>query len=367
LITGRDIINMNKISLISGANSMDGKSLCHLLLSKGYTVILTYRRNTYWNEEQIRLIFQEDLIKYPTSKLYFEECDISDQNNVNGCLRLSIKKYGQINELYLLAANSHVGESFKNKELPILVNGQSVYFFLECVKNLTPKTKVYFAATSELIGGIATGEFDENTVWHPRSPYAVSKELGARWVDMYRESTDNPLFCCYGILCNHSNIYRSKDFAVRKITNTVAKIALGKEKILKLGHLQWARDEHWADFGCEMMFQILQQDKPENFVIGNGVTHWGEEYVDLAFKYFNLDWKKYVQFDKTLLRPNEVVRLIANPVKAVQKLGWIPERMPFKTHIELMAKYDYELESGLTPIRPDVFKLYPSPLTKAEN
>ena len=131
---------------------------------------------------------------------------------------------------------------------------------------------------------------------------------------------------------------------------------MGKEKVLKLGHLHWARDEHWADFGCEMMFQILQQEKPENFVIGNGVTHWGEEFVELAFKYFNLDWKKHVQFDQTLIRPNEVVRLIANPAKAVQKLGWIPERMPFKTHIELMAKYDYELESGLTPIRPDVFK-----------
>jgi GDPmannose 4,6-dehydratase len=315
----------------------------------------------------MKLIFKNDLIKYPQSELYFEVCDLSCSNSINECIKQVLKTHSRIDELYLLAAHSHVMESFKHKELCVLVNGQSVYFFLESLKNLSPKTRTYFAGTSELIGGIANGSFDENTPWNPKSPYSIAKALGARWINLYRDATDTNMFCCTGILVNHSNTYRTKDFVIRKITNTAAKIALGKEKILKLGHLDWARDESWADFSCEAMWLILQQERPENFVIGNGVTHWGEEYVDLAFKYFNLDWKKYVQFDKALLRPNEVVRLIANPVKAVQKLGWIPERMPFKTHIELMAKYDYELESGLTPIRPDVFKLYPSPLTKAEN
>jgi len=165
------------------------------------------------------------------------------------------------------------------------------------------------------------------------------------------------MFCCYGILFNHSNTYRSKDFVVRKITNAAAKIALGKQSELKLGHLEWARDEHWSDFGCEAMWKILQLDKPENFVVGNGETHWGEEYVDLAFKYFNLDWKKYVKFDDNLKRPNEVVRLIADSTKAQQLIGWKPNRISFDTHINLMCKFDYELENGGTPSRPDIFEI----------
>jgi len=349
----------NNIALITGANGMDCKTLTHLLLSKGYKVILTYRRNTFFTEHSLKSIFNEDLIQYPTSELYFEICDISCQSSVNECIKSTLKKHSRIDELYLLAANSHVGESFKNKELSIQTNGQSVYYFLECLKNNSPKTRTYFAGTSELVGGIYEGTFNEECVWHPRSPYAIGKELGARWIDMYKEATDSNLFCCYGILFNHSNTYRSKDFVVRKITNTAAKIATGKATELKLGHLNWGRDEHFSDFGCEAMWKMLQQDMPENYVVGNGETHWGEEYVQIAFEYFNLDWKKYIKFDTNLLRPNEVVRLMADSSKAQNKLGWRPNRIPFKEHINLMCKYDYELESGLTPIRPDVFKLYP--------
>ena len=115
---------------------------------------------------------------------------------------------------------------------------------------------------------------------------------------------------------------------------------------------------HAKDF-VEAMWLMLQQDEPEDFVIGAGETHWGEEYLNYAFGYFNLDWKKYVKFDKALERPNDVVRLVSDSKKAQTKLGWNPKRMPFKDHIDLMCKFDYELESGLTPIRPDVFELYP--------
>ncbi len=351
---------MNNIALITGANGMDSKSLTHLLLSKNYKVILTYRRNTFFDESKIKSIFQEDLIKYPKSELHLEVCDISCQNSVNECIKSVLKNHSRIDELYLLAANSHVGESFKHKELAINTNGQSVYYFLECLKNYSPKTRTYFAATSELVGGIDTGKFNEDCVWNPRSPYSIGKALGARWVNFYRDSLDSNLFSCYGILFNHSCAgYRSLDFAIRKITNTAAKIALGKSNELKLAHLNWARDEHYSDFGCEMMWKMLQLEKPENFVVGTGETHWGEEFVDLAFSYFNLDWKKYVKFDSSLNRPNEVVRLIADSTKAQNKLGWKPDRIPFKNHIELMTKYDYELESGQIPVRPDVFKLFP--------
>lgn len=346
------------ISLITGSGGMDCKTLTHLLLSKGYKVIQTYRRNTFFTSEKILSLYKQDLIDNPQSELHLEVCDISCQNNVNECIKSVLKQHGRIDELYLLAANSHVGESFKNKELSIQTNGQSVYYFLECLKNHSPKTRTYFAATSELIGGNVSS-FNEETVWHPRSPYAIGKEVGARWVDMYRESSDTNMFCCYGILANHSNTYRSKDFLIRKVTNTAAKISIGKETELKLGHLQFSRDEHFSDFGMEAAWKMLQLDTPENFVVGTGETHWGEEYVQLAFDYFNLDWRKYVKFDSGLLRPNDVIQLIADSTKAQQKLGWRPNRMLFKDHINLMCKYDLELESGLVPIRPDVFKLYP--------
>jgi len=348
---------MQSTAVITGANSMDGKTLAHFLLNKGYKVILTYRRNTFFDELSLRKIFVNDLLANPNSSLFFEPCDISCHSSVKACILSVLEHHGHIDELYLLAANSHVGDSFRNKELSIQTNGQSVYFFLETLKNHSRDTRTYFAATSELVGGIDSGTFDETCLWNPRSPYAIGKELGARWVNFYRDSLDANLFACYGVLFNHSNTYRSQDFAIRKITNTAAKIALGKTDKLTLGHLDWARDEHWSDFGCEAMWKMLQLDSPDNFVVGNGECHWGEEFVESAFSYFNLDWKKHVVFSDEFKRPNEVVRLISNPVKAEAKLGWIKNRISFKKHIELMCDYDYQLESGQTPIRPDVFKI----------
>ncbi len=345
----------NNTAIVTGAGGMDAKTLTHFLLSKNYRVILTYRRNTYFDEERIKQLFSFDLKQYPKSELYLQVCDISCQNSVRECINSILKEHSRIDELYLLAANSHVGESFKNKELSIQTNGQSVYYFLEALKQNSIKTRVYFAGTSELAGGIESGTFNEECLWNPRSPYAIGKALGARWINFYRDCLDSNMFCCYGILFNHSNVYRSKDFFIRKVTNAAAKIALNKQKELKLGHLNFSRDEHYSDFGMEAAWKILQLDKPENFVIGNGIDHPGEEYLNEAFGYFNLDWKKYVKFDESLKRPNEVVRLIADSQKAQNKLGWIPNRISFKQHIEIMCKYDYELESGGTPIRPDVF------------
>jgi GDPmannose 4,6-dehydratase len=346
-----------KTALITGANGMDSKTLTHFLLKKGYKVILTHRRNTFFDEILMRNIFLQDLAQNPKASLYFSPCDITCHSSVKDCILFNVKEHGQIDELYLLAANSHVGDSFNNKELAIQTNGQSVYYFLETLKNHSRNTRTYFAATSELVGGIDDGEFNEDCLWNPRSPYAIGKELGARWINFYRDSLDSNLFACFGILFNHSNTYRSRDFAIRKITNTAAKIALGKEDKLVLGHLDWARDEHWSDFGCEAMWKMLQLDCPENFVVGNGECRWGEEYVENAFSYFNLDWKKHVVFSDEFKRPNEVVRLIANPEKAVKKLGWIKNRISFQNHIELMCEFDFKLESGETPVRPDVFSI----------
>ena len=348
---------MNKTAVITGANSMDGKTLTHFLLKKGYKVILTYRRNTFFDEAILRKLFADDLSYNPNASLFFESCDISCHSSVESCILSVIENHGKINELYLLAANSHVGDSFRNKELAIQTNGQSVYYFLETLKNHSKDTKTYFAATSELVGGIDSGTFDETCLWNPRSPYAIGKELGARWINFYKDSLDSNLFACYGVLFNHSNTYRSQDFAIRKITNTAAKIALGKADKLVLGHLDWARDEHWSDFGCEAMWKMLQLDDPENFVVGNGDCHWGEEYVENAFSYFNLNWRDFVVFSDEFKRPNEVVRLVANPTKAEEKLGWVRNRVSFKTHIDLMCEFDFKLENGEKAVRPDVFSL----------
>lgn len=349
---------MNNIALITGANGMDAKTLTHLLLSKEYKVILTYRRNSYFDVDNIKRFFKQDLIDNPNSRLDCEVCDVSCQNSVIECIKSTIEKHSRIDELYHLAAMSHVGNSFKQKELSIIVTGQSHYYFLEALKNFSPKTKYYGAMTSELVGGMENGAFNEDCVWNPKSPYAIAKALGARWINFYRDSLDSKLFACYGILFNHSNYYRSLDFAIRKITNTAAKISLNKQKELKLAHLNWARDEHWSDFGCEAMWKMLQLNSPENFVIGNGEAHWGEEYVENAFGYFNLNWKDYVKFDKSLNRPNEVIRLVANSEKAQKLINWIPNRISFKKHIELLCKYDYELENGNpNPVKENVFKI----------
>ena len=234
---------------------------------------------------------------------------------------------------------SHVGNSFKQKELSIITNGQSYHYFLESLKQLSPKTRVYGALTSELAGGVPDGcYFDENTPWYPRSPYAIGKALGGHWIKFYRDSIDCNLFACIGILFNHSNTYRTPDFAIRKITSGAAQIANGLKSELVLGHLEWARDEHWSDFGCEMMWKMLQLDTPQDFVVGNGETHFAEEYLKLAFDYFNLDWKKYVKLDKEFQRPNEVHRLISNSSKAQKLLGWKPNRMPFEESYRIIMQ-----------------------------
>ncbi len=344
-----------KIALITGANGMDSKTLTHILLSKGYHVILTYRRNSLFGEHEILPLYINDLAANPNSKLTFEVCDITDKSSVEFCIKETIRKYGQINELYMLAAMSHVGNSFNMKEYSILANGMSYYYFLEVIKTYSKQTKVYGALTSELAGNVPDGTtFNEETAWHPRSPYSLGKSLGGHWIKFYRESLDAGLFCCFGILFNHSNTYRTKDFFIRKVTDAASKIAIGQQTELKLGNLNWWRDEHWSDFGCEAMWKMLQRDTPTDYVIGNGETHHAEEYLDIAFKFFNLDWHKYVKFDQSLTRPNEVPRLISDPSKAERELGWIRNRIPFKEHVEMLCQYDFALNRFGTYNRPVV-------------
>jgi GDPmannose 4,6-dehydratase len=256
----------------------------------------------------------------------------------------------------LLAAQSHVGNSFISSESTVITNGMSVYHFLENIRLLTPKTKLYFAATSELFGGNPDKcPFNELSEYECRSPYSIGKELGTRWIKYFKQTYG--LFATYGLLFNHSNCNRGKNFFIRRVTNSAARIALGKQKDLALGNLNFWRDEHWGDFGTEMMWKMLQLNDPEVFVICKGECYHGEQFLDKAFGYFNLNWRKYVTFDKDRLRPNEVIKLTGDSSKAVEKLGWNPKRMSFEKHIELMCKYDYSIESTGIAERPNVFDL----------
>lgn len=333
-------------AIVFGINSMDGRTLTYQLLAKGYTVVGTFRRNTLNLKDDIAPLFDYN------PKLLFEYCDVSDA----GSVKQLVEKHVDAAEAYLLAAQSHVGFSFASEEVSILTNGQSVLHLLKSVFELAPNMRVYFAATSELFGGKLPGPYNEQSPYDCKSPYSIGKELGTRWVKYYR---DRGVFACYGVLFNHSNTFRSTDFMIRRTTNAAARIALGKQDKLTLGFLGFSRDEHWSDFGCEMMWKMLQRESPEDYVIANGVTHTGEEFLDAAFSYFNLKWQDYVIVDPSRFRANEVVRLVGDSSKAQRDLGWRPNRMPFKHHINLMCAWDYDLERGVTPVRPDVFALYP--------
>ena len=336
----------NKLAIVVGITGMDGESLTHFLLSKNYKVVGTYRKNTLLNTDILLKSYHNN------PNLVLEHCEITDFNSV----RILLQKYEKIDEVYLLAAQSHVGNSFESPESTVITNGMSSFNFLENLRLYYNETKLYYAATSELLGGDPKNcPFDENSPFECRSPYAIGKELGTRWVKYYQQTYG--MFACYGILFNHSNNSRHESFFIKRVTKAAARIEAGKQKELVLGNIDFYRDEHWSDFGVEMMWKMLQQDEPETYLICKGECYHGEEFLNNAFGYFNLDWKHFVTIDKSRFRPNEVVKLVGNPQKAIEKLGWNPNRMSFKKHISLMCEYDYNIELGNTPTRTDVFKI----------
>jgi len=333
---------MSKKAIILGINGMDAKTLASILLKKNYDVIGTYRRNTINLESEVSRYIVGDNISY-------SYCDINDFNSV----KFLIKNNPDVDEIYCLAAQSHVGLSFESPNISGM-NGMSVYNVLENVKSINDKIKVYFAATSELFGGNEPppSGYNENSEFDCRSPYSIGKEMGTRWVKYYRQLG---LFCCYGLLFNHSNEFRGLDFFIRRVTNSAARISIGKDKKLKLGNLDFYRDEHFSDFGCEMMYKMLQNKNPKDYVIATGETHSGEEYLFYAFDHFNLKWQDYVEIDKSRFRPNEVKKLVGDSKLAQLELGWRPNRMKFSNHISIMCDWDFQVESGLNPtIRHDV-------------
>jgi len=323
-----------KRALITGVTGQDGSYLSELLLTQGYEVHGVVRRSSTENFERIA-----DL----SGKIHLHQADLLDQLSI-----IDVIKATQPDEVYNLAAMSFVPTSWKQPVLTGEFTGIGVTRVLEAVKLLgRDKIKFYQASSSEMFGKVQEVPQSENTPFYPRSPYGVAKVYG-HWITVnYRESYN--MFCCSGILFNHESPRRGREFVTRKVTDGVARIKLGMAKTLKLGNLDAKRDWGFAGDYVRAMWLMLQQDKPDDYVVATGETHTVKRLVELAFGAVGLDWNKYVEIDPSLVRPAEVDLLIGDPTKAKTKLGWKPE-VGFEQLVEMMVKSDLaRLQGQSTP------------------
>lgn len=331
---------MTKTALITGITGQDGSYLAEFLLSKGYTVHGIIRKASTFNTSRIDHIIDDELHE-PTTKFFFHYGDMNDSSNLNRILEKT-----QPDEIYNLAAQSHVKVSFEVPEYCADVDGVGVLRLLDGISETKIETKLYQASTSELFGKVVEVPQKETTPFYPRSPYAVAK-LYAHWiVKNYREAYN--LFACNGILFNHESPRRGETFVTRKITRAIASILAKKQSYLYLGNLDAKRDWGYAPEYVELMWKMLQNDEPIDFVIGTGEMHSAKEFVEETFSYAGLDWKEYVKIDPRYFRPTEVEELIADPTKARNRLGWNPI-IKFKDLTKIMVDADMRAV-GLEPI-----------------
>ncbi len=318
-----------KRALITGITGQDGPYLAEFLLSKGYKVYGTVRRLSTPNLENIHHIREQiELIS----------ADLLDTTSLTEAV-----EEAQPDEVYNLAAMSFVKASFEQPVLTGEFTALGVTRLLEAIRSVNQKIKFYQASSSEMFGKVTETPQKETTRFHPRSPYGVAKVYGHYITLNYRESYD--MFACSGILFNHESPRRGIEFVTRKITNSVARIHLGKQEKLILGDLSPKRDWGFAGDYVEAMWLMLQQDKPDDYVIGTGENHAVKEFVELAFKYVGInDWQNYVVSNNPKhMRPAEVDYLIADYSKAKKVLGWKP-KTTFKELVEMMVKADLERE-----------------------
>ncbi len=318
-----------KKALITGITGQDGSYLAEFLLEKGYQVFGTVRRLSTPNMENIRHI---------QDKVELLSADLLDQSSLTDAVREA-----QPDEVYNLAAQSFVKTSWGQPVLTGEFTALGVTRVLEAIRTVNKDIKFYQASSSEMFGKVVETPQKETTRFHPRSPYGVAKAYGHYITLNYRESYD--MFACSGILFNHESPRRGIEFVTRKITHAVARISLGKQDKLELGNLDAKRDWGFAGDYVEAMWLMLQQDKPEDYVVATGETHSVEEFVTLAFAEVGItDWKKYVDADHpTHLRPAEVDYLIGDYAKSERDLGWKP-KTSFKQLVSMMVKSDLERE-----------------------
>lgn len=331
---------MPKRALITGITGQDGSYLTELLLAKNYEVYGIIRRASTFNTERVDHIYQDPHEKNPKLRLVYG--DLTDSSSVYGILQ-EIRP----DEIYNLGAQSHVRVSFDTPEYTAESSGVGTLRLLEAIRKLALKnTRFYQASSSEMFGKVQETPQKETTPFYPRSPYAVAK-VYAHWITVnYRESYD--LFACCGILFNHESPRRGETFVTRKITRAIAHIKAGLQEKVYLGNLDAKRDWGYAKEYVEAMWLMLQQDKPNDFVIATGETHTVREFLEEAFGYAGLDWKEYVEFDPRYLRPTEVDLLQGDASKAKKQLGWRP-RTTLKELVKIMVDADMvELDKKLS-------------------
>lgn len=320
---------MMRRALITGINGMDGSHLADLLLEKGYEVYGMERRTSSPNRRNS---------KHLEGNITFLTGDLTDQNSLRRCLVKS-----NPHEVYNLAAQSFVGESWNTPEQTGDVTGLGALRMLEAIREYGRDIKYYQASTSELYGRMVENPSKETTPFYPRSPYGVAKLYGHWITKNYRESYD--MFNVSGILFNHESERRGVEFVTRKITDGVARIHLGLSDYVTLGNLDAKRDWGYSPDYVESMWLMLQQDEPDDYVIATGKEHTIREFLDAAFTTIDItDWEKYVLQDERYMRPAEVAVLVGDSTKARENLGWTPTT-PFEEMIRRMVRNDIKLLS----------------------
>ena len=315
-----------KRALITGINGMDGSFLADFLLEKGYVVYGMERRTSSPNRTNT---------KHLEGKITFVNGDLTDQNSLLRCLIQSDPF-----EVYNLAAQSFVGESWNTPEQTSDVTGLGVLRMLEAIRDCGKDMKFYQASTSEMFGKMEKFA-NEDTKFHPRSPYGVAKLYGHWITKNYRESYD--MFNCCGILFNHESERRGIEFVTRKITDGIARIHLGLRDKIILGNLDTKRDWGYAPDYVESMWMMLQQDEPDDYVVATGKTHSLGEFLDSAFQHIGItDWEKYVGQDERYMRPADVFYLAGDSTKARDELGWM-QTTPFQEMVSKMVSNDIKL------------------------
>ena len=328
-----------KKALITGITGQDGSYLAELLLSKGYEVHGLIRRASTFNTRRIDHIYS-DPHNGEKVHLYLHYGDVSVPETITDLI-YNIRP----DEIYNLAAQSHVRVSFDMPEYTGEVTGLGTTRMLETIRKSGVQCRFYQASSSEMYGGAKPPQ-DEHTAFEPRSPYAAAKAYAYWMTRNYREGYQ--IFACNGILFNHESPRRGETFVTRKITRAVAHIKAGKQKNLFLGNLDSLRDWGYAPEYVEVMNLILQQDKPNDYAIGTGEAHSVREFLDEAFGYAGLDWHEFVKIDPRYFRPTEVDYLQANPSHARRELGWEP-KVKFHELVRIMVDADLELVGESCP------------------
>jgi GDPmannose 4,6-dehydratase len=324
---------MSKVALITGITGQDGSYLSELLLEKGYEVHGIVRRSSTFNRGRIDHLFDRSAGD-SGHKVHLHYGDLNDSSS----LRAVITKV-KPDEVYNLAAQSHVRVSFEVPEYTGDVTGIGTLRLLEAIRDSGLSPRVYQAGSSEMFGKVQETPQRETTPFYPRSPYGVAK-LYSHWISVnYREAYG--LFVCNGILFNHESPRRGENFVSRKISLGVAAIKLGLQKDIALGNLKAKRDWGYAKDYVEAMWLMLQQPSPDDFVIATGETHTVEEFCEAAFAHIQLDHRKYVRIDPRFYRPTEVDLLVGDPSKAKKVLGWQPT-LTFAELVKLMVDSDIE-------------------------